>query len=289
MHRRPGVLLGTALMACVPAIGLLLAFGPTAGASTARVAGASPSARVATARALLEHLGIGRHASDEQVPGHASKVKGLSQVESTNWSGYADTGSGFTSVTSSWKEPSAACGSALSLAAFWVGIDGYNDGSVEQDGTLIECEGGTPSYFSWWEMYPSNAVQVVGETVAPGDVITASVVRSGTSYKLSVTDATHPANSFTTTQSCTDCSNSSAEVIAEAPCCSSGTSVYPLSHFSLYTAYATTVKTSSKSGVISSFPDDEITMIDSSKNVMAQPGALSTNGKLFKVTWERAS
>ena len=44
-----------------------------------------------------------------------------------------------------------------------------------------------------------------------------------------MTDSTHPANSFTTTQTCSDCAGSSAEWIAEAPSGSSG--VYPLSNF----------------------------------------------------------
>jgi len=43
------------------------------------------------------------------------------------------------------------------------------------------------------------------------------------------------------------------------------------------------------SGVISSFTDDEITMINSSRAVKAQPGALNSSGNGFSVTWERAS
>jgi Peptidase A4 family len=288
VHRRPHRLLGTALVACVPVLGLLLAFGPTAGASTTSVAGASPSARAAAAaRTLLQHLSIGQHGSDHRVAGHASKVKGLNQVESSNWSGYADTGSGFSTVTGMWTEPSGKCTSATSLAAFWVGIDGYSSDSVEQDGTLIECDGGTPFYFTWWEMYPSNDVRVVGDTLEPGDSITASVVRSGTSYTLKVTDSTHPANSFSTTQTCSDCANSSAEWIVEAPSSSSG--VEPLAHFSLITMFDASVSTTSKSGVISSFSDDEITMADSSGNVESQPGVLSSNGKHFAVSWKRST
>jgi hypothetical protein len=214
-------------------------------------------------------------------------IKGLTQVESTNWSGYADTGSGFSKVTANWTEPTATCTSATSLAAFWVGIDGFSSGSVEQDGTLIECDGGTAFYFTWWEMYPSNDVQVVGDTLKAGDKISASVVRSSDSYKLTVKDSTHPANSFSTTQTCSDCANSSAEWIAEAPSSSSG--VEPLAHFSKLTMGVASVSTTSKSGVISSFADDEITMVDTSGNVEAQPGPLGSNGKFFSVTWKRST
>jgi Peptidase A4 family len=284
MHRRPHRLIGTALVACVPALGLALALGPAAGASTAS---ASPSAgAVAAARTAIEHLEIGQHSVDQQVFGHAAKVRALTQVQSTNWSGYADTGKAFSTVTGNWTEPSASCTSTTSLAAFWVGIDGYSSDSVEQDGTLIECYKGAAYYFTWWEMYPSNDIQVVGETLEPGDSISASVVRSGTSYTLKVTDSTHPANSFSTTATCS-CANTSAEWIAEAPSGTSG--VYPLSHFSKLTMSGATVKTTSKSGVISSFTDHEITMVDTSGNVEAQPGALSSNGKWFNVTWKRST
>ena len=60
---------------------------------------------------------------------------------------------------------------------FWVGIDGFTSGSVEQDGTLIECSGGRAFYFTWWEMFPTNSIQVVGSSVRPGDAISASVVQ----------------------------------------------------------------------------------------------------------------
>lgn len=281
--RRPR-LLNLVLLACLPAAGMLLTFGPAAGASTA----ATPSAQAAAnARALLHNLSVGQHSADQRVAGHATKVEGLTQVQSTNWSGYADTGSGFSTVTAHWTEPSASCGSTTSLAAFWVGIDGYSSSSVEQDGTLVECYLGTAYQYTWWEMYPTNAIQVVGSTLAAGDSITASVVRSGTRYTLKVTDSTHSADSFSTTQTCSGCANSSAEWIAEAPSGSSG--VYPLSHFSTWTASSATVTGSSGAGVISSYPDDEITMINSSGQVKAQPGALNSSGNGFSVAWERAS
>jgi Peptidase A4 family len=286
MHRRPPRLLGRALVVCVPVLGLALALGPAAGASTA---GASPSARAAAAaRTALEHITVGWHNAFRRVSGSAAGVKGLSQVQSTNWSGYADTGSGFSTVTGSWTEPTATCsGRTTSLAAFWVGIDGYSSSSVEQDGTLVECYRGTAYYYTWWEMYPTNAIQVVGTSLRAGDAISASVVRSGSSYTLKVTDSTHTANSFTITQTCSGCANSSAEWIAEAPSGSSG--VEPLSNFHSWAESGATVKAGSTSGVISSFTDDEITMIDSSGLTKALPGALNSAGNGFSVTWERSS
>jgi peptidase A4-like protein len=275
------------LAAVLPALGLFIGLGTAAGAST-QPTSSSPSAQAAAAaKTAIKQLMIGQHSGIHSVSAHAPQIKGLTQVQSTNWSGYADTGSSFSQAAGHWTEPSASCsGSTESLAAFWVGIDGYTSSSVEQDGTLIECFDGSAFQYSWWEMYPTNAIQVVGSSVAAGDSITASVVRSGTSYTLKVTDSTHSANSFTTTQGCSSCANTSAEWIAEAP--SSSTGVYPLAHFSTWTDSSSTV-TAGSSGVISSFTDDEITMIDSSNAVKAQPGSLNSSGNGFSVTWERAS
>ena len=283
MHRLPRFLLYP-LMALLPALGMLTGFSSAAGASTPASQAASAAA---IARAAIKQLTIGQHANDQRAPG-TPRTKGLTDVQSTNWSGYADTGSGFSKVTGSWTEPSASCGGfTTSLAAFWVGIDGYNSASVEQDGTLIECYFGTAYQYTWWEMYPANDIQVVGQSLKAGDSISSSVVRSGTSYTLKVTDSTHTANSFSTVQSCSSCANSSAEWIAEAPSGSSG--VYPLSNFGTWTETGATVTEGSTSGVISSFTDDQITMINSSGQTKALPGALNGSGNGFSVTWKRAS
>jgi hypothetical protein len=292
MTRHPRRFLLYCLTALVPAIGMLAATVTTASAQTTTAATARPSAAEAQAlaKAAIEKLAIGQHPLNHPagVVSSPGKLKGLTDVTSTNWAGYADTGSSFSKVSASWTEPSATCsGSSEQLAAFWVGIDGYSSSSVEQDGTIIECDRGQLFQFTWWEMYPTNAIQVVGETLAAGDAITSTVTRSGTSYTLTVTDSTHTANSFTKTETCSNCANTSAEWIAEAP--SSGSSIVPLANFGSWTASNASVTEGSTSGTISSFTDDQLTMIDSSNRTKALPGALSSGGNSFSVTWERAS
>ena len=287
-------LLTFSLAACVPAIGLVIAAVPGASAATpshptSRHLSARAEATI-KARAFLRHLKVGQHGTDQRVPGHARSIDGLTQVQSTNWSGYADdntAGNTYSSITANWTEPSASCTSKQTLAVFWVGIDGFTSGSVEQDGTLIECLHRRAFYFTWWEMFPTNSIQTVGQSVQPGDSISASVVRSGSSYTLKVTDSTTPANSFTTTQTCSTCANSSAEWIAEAPSNASG--VLPLANFHSWTATGATVTSGSTSGVISTFPDDELTMVDSAGNIKALPGALNSSGNGFTVTFERST
>jgi hypothetical protein len=302
--------LACCLAACAPVIGLLMAVGPAASASTASPARPASvhltPAEMAQAKAqvekyfkrnVMDYYGKDRPGADgkaRQTGGVTAATAGKAKagiapdtkVQSTNWSGYADTGSDFTSVSATWTEPTPNCADSASgaLAAFWVGIDGFSSDSVEQDGTLIECEGSTAVAFSWWEMFPTNDVQIVGESVAAGDKISASVVRSGDSYALKVTDSTHTANSFSTTQTCSDCANSSAEFIAEAP--TSSGSVTGLTDFGTWRSSDSKVSDSSKSGVISSFSDDQITMVSSSGTVESKPSDLDSAGNQFHCTWE---
>jgi hypothetical protein len=277
------------MLACVPAIGLAM----LAGSGTATAAAHHSVNTKTEVRTALEHFLANWHGTNHAL-GHSGLGTSLKKVTSANWAGYADDntkGAKYTTVTGKWTEPSVKCTSTEALAVFWVGIDGFNSGTVEQDGTLAFCTGSstTPEYFSWWEMFPSNAIQVVGSTVRPGDAIAASVVRSSTKYTLKLTDSTHTANSFSTTQTCAaaTCKDTSAEWIAEAPSGSAGE--FPLAHFSTWTLTSATVKAGSVSGTISKFPDNEITMEDSSHKVLAQPGALNAAGNSFKVTWKAST
>jgi hypothetical protein len=276
-----------ALAATVPAVALLTGLGTATSATASTAPTAAQRAQAAAiARAAIKNLVIGfEHSPTLKVTHRSTGIKGLSQVDSTNWAGYADTGSDFSKVSASWTEPTGvSSGSTTSLAAFWVGIDGYSSDTVEQDGTLIESYEGTVYYYDWWEIYPENDVQVVND-VSPGDHITSTVTRSGDEYTLSVTDSTNTADSFSTTQTYSGAADSSAEWIAEAPSGSSG--VYPLTDFGTWTDSGSSVTEGSTSGVISSFTDDEITQVNGSTDAVEdQPGPLNSSGNGFTTTWE---
>ncbi len=210
-------------------------------------------------------------------------------VTSTNWSGYADTatsGATYTKVSANWTEPAVTCTSQQAITVFWVGIDGYTSGTVEQDGTLAWCSGGTATYYTWWEMYPSNPVQIVGSSVSPGDQISSSVVRSGSQYTLTVTDSTHTANSFSLKQSCSTCQNSSAEWIVERPSGSGG--LYPLANFGTFTFTRSKVTGSSGKGNIATYPNDAITMVNGSGQQLATVSRLKHHGTKFVTTWHQS-
>jgi hypothetical protein len=279
------------LVVCVPVAALLIA-SVAGNASAARV----PVNARAAALASLRHLMIGGPGASHAHGEHAS-VSGFGpkKVTSGNWSGYADDGGqSYSEVSARWREPAAVSCPPEStgidtMAAFWVGIDGYASASVEQDGTLAYCYKGSPYYYTWWEMYPTNAIQIFSSKVKPGDEITASVTRNGTKYTLKVTDFTTPGNTFTESQTCAvgTCDNSSAEWVAEAPVDVSTKKPYPLAKFGTWAVNGASVKSGTKSGTISTFPAYEITMT-LLKTVLALPGPLNHTGNWFTDTWKSA-
>jgi Peptidase A4 family len=289
MHGRLRSFRARALLACVPAVGLAIM--ATAGTASASHAPAPSRSAVQTA---IEHVLARWHPTNHAIG------TGLKKVGSTNWSGYADTGSGFSSVVGSWKQPTVKGCSATgkeTVEVFWVGLDGFSDGTVEQDGTGVACGKGIGAevYFSWWEMFPSNSIQVVSEAVKPGDKITSSVTRSGTKYTLKLSDSKHSSAGFTEHETCSasTCDNASAEWIAERAAFESSTgkiTLSPLPNFGTWTVSSASAKAGSKSGSISKFTDDQITMFNKQGgHVMAQPGALNSSGNSFKDVWKASS
>ena len=203
----------------------------------------------------------------------------ITNSTSTNWSGYAVTGSRFTSVSSSWTEPTATC-SGTAYSSFWVGLDGDTSGTVEQTGTDADCSGNTPQYYAWYEMYPKFPVNLKG-TVKPGDHLSASVTTNGSGqFTLTITDSTQ-GWSNTTNARLKSAKLASAEVIAEAPSSSGG--VLPLANFG-----TVSFSGASANGALltSSTPHiDPITM-QSGSTVKAQPGSISSGS--FSVQWKHS-
>src|SRR5690348_216755 len=66
----------------------------------------------------------------------ASKpAKAAAGWASSNWSGYAVTGSTYSSVTAKWTVPSVAASRKATYSSDWVGIDGFNNSDLIQTGT----------------------------------------------------------------------------------------------------------------------------------------------------------
>lgn len=225
-------------------------------------------------------------------------------VCSTNWSGFAVTGSSgsVSDAKSSWIVPSVTCASKKSAtySSYWVGIDGYSSNTVEQTGTDSDCSSGHGVYYAWYEFYPNPSFQISGFTVSPGDTVSAEVSYS-TSTGQFTTTINDGSQHFSTSSSVAGAARSSAEWIVERPALCRGTrcTLTSLSNFGTvslggdYTSVSGTnyATINGSSGAIGSFGSSavRITMINSSGKTLAEPSTLTSDGTSFTETWFASS
>ena len=242
---------------------------------------------------------IPRQHAPRKLYGTAPRVIGNVTVEdSTNWSGYAVEGSSFTKALGSWTVPTVNCSKTPNTySSFWVGIDGWTSTTVEQTGTDSDCDGSTPSYYAWYEFYPAASILISSVPVSPGNHISASVTyTSGTSFTITLTNES-TGKSYSKTGSVSGAKRTSAEWIAEAPCCTRRGGILPLADFGTvdfgedYTGVSSTndATDSSVSGAIGAFGSNvfESIMINGSTGAdEAVPSGLSSDGTSFTVTWD---
>jgi uncharacterized repeat protein (TIGR02543 family) len=227
----------------------------------------------------------------------------IALAQTGNWSGFVDVGSDYTAVSGTWTVPTLTCNSSNEqYSAEWVGIDGELDNSVEQDGTSTDCDGTTPEYSAWWEMYGDANSDAHGGFSVPlspassylvsaGDVMTGSVNYASDEWTLVLSDAT--ANwtfSITVSQPSPAPDQSSAEWIVESPeiCTSqslSSCSQEPMSNFGSVTFTNASATANGTTTSILSFEGAALEMVDGSSVVMAVPGFLSGDGSTFTDTW----
>ncbi len=135
---------------------------------------------------------------------------------SSNWSGYAISGSGFTSASDGWVVQAVQASRGASYSSQWVGIDGFNNSSLIQTGTESDFVNGAARYDAWWEILPAAETVITGMKVSPGDHMSASVQKgTGSSWTITISDTT-TGQSFSTVQTYTG-PQTSAEWIEEAP------------------------------------------------------------------------
>jgi hypothetical protein len=116
-------------------IAALVAWGPASTASSA----SAPPGRASHAVSAAPHV---NHHPMVRPSGVQPHTIGPTTV-SLNWSGYAATSSSkFNYVHSTFVQPKAICdGGTFQWSSDWVGLDGFNNGTVEQDGTFMNCGG----------------------------------------------------------------------------------------------------------------------------------------------------
>ena len=224
------------------------------------------------------------------VPGNS----GLPTI-SENWSGYAATSpKKFTFVNSTFTQPKITCpGVKNQWTSNWVGLDGFTDQTVEQDGTFAMCGGAnskTPVYTAWYELFPAGSVSVF--SVKAGDKMNVSVRFASGKFTLTVADLTS-GKKVVHTATCTTCTRASAEWIIERPAlCSSSTNCFLTELADFHSATMSTDEAQVSGGAVSSiakFDNIPIDMIDPIKSggfeSLATVAPLKSDA--FTGTWDR--
>lgn len=202
---------------------------------------------------------------------------GRGEEQSTNWSGYAAYGTTFTQASGSWVQPAANCSSVrgrqIALAAFWVGLDGYLNKTVEQTGTEADCEGSRAIYYAWYELYPERLF-VIAHEVEPGDVLNAKVTQ-GTLELEDETAGWHSKEEFLPGS----LEFSSAEWIAEKP-------YQRFTDFGSVRFSGASASDATTSGSISAWENDKVVLVSGRgrrSTVLAEPDALEKGGSAFTI------
>jgi hypothetical protein len=224
---------------------------------------------------------------------HTPRIHEDSPNNSSNWAGYAVTGSDFRHAVATWQVPKVTAGDAAhpdTFSAIWVGIDGETGNSVEQCGTEQNYVDGQAQYSAWFEIYPSPfnvTLDPTGYPVAPGDFITAEVKYQGNDqFFLSLTSS--QGWTATTTQKYAGAQRSSAEWIVEAP--STSRHVLRLANFGETSLSGCKAATGSAAlaplGSFTASSLDQIAMA-SGTSMKASTGALTGQDMdTFQVLWQ---
>ena len=208
---------------------------------------------------------------------------GRHQVASTNWSGYVARENTFNRASGSWQMPTANCngvkGQKETVATFFIGLDGFDSGTVEQTGVDAICIGKTAFYEPWYEFYPAAAV-FSDDAVSPGDTLTATVSHTGSTVTTTLHDQQQGWTLTSPAQSASGLAFNSADWIMESP-------AHALTNFGSVTFSSASARdTANHTGTISdsAWSHEEIIMVKGRK-VIAQPGDLSPTGDSFSVQW----
>ena len=218
----------------------------------------------------------------------------LFESTSSNWSGYAATTKNHnkakgsvTNVAGSWTVPSLLSSVDTTYSSFWVGIDGYSSGTVEQIGTEHDFTSGTQQNYAWFEMYPQGSYEITGFPCDIGDQISATVSYLGSNtFQLTIHNNTKSVytvipHSYTKSSKAL---RSSAEWILEAPFSSQ---VLPLADFQtgVFTGCSATISGVTSNLNSSSWFIDCINMATNTGVIKALTSATTDGGQDFSVSW----
>jgi len=220
-------------------------------------------------------------------------------ISSNNWAGYV-VAKNFTNpvldsvtfVEGFWKVPSIKHSNKTTYCATWVGIDGFNNHTVEQIGTeqeYIVSKSFTGQYnYAWVEMFPQNAQIIGGFPVNVGDVIKGSVTFMGDNkFNLTLVNRTRKVKTKLIKSLSNQAQRICAEWIVEAPFLNG---VLPLGNFGTVNWKGCIAKIDGIKGSInnSNWLNLPITMQNPNGTVKAITSKLNAAGKGFNVKWKHS-
>jgi hypothetical protein len=223
---------------------------------------------------------------------------------SVNWSGYVATGHTFTKVQGDITVPTVTCTVPNAQTFFWVGLDGYNDSTLEQVGVGAECSGATHptvSYFGWWEMVNGNSGDYIHKIatsqlhVAPGNRVAAIVaVKPGSNdFDLELDNTTVKQPIVKLTEGGFATKHQTAEWIVERPKVNGQSSSLArwTPNASLFAYAEATSTTNSSLRSISYYNNTSLFMTSAKTNYndLDAIGSLTDNGTTFGINWEYAN
>lgn len=230
-----------------------------------------------------------------RAPGYTTSDSSSAPTISLNWSGYATLSSKrFDYVHATFVQPAVTCpGIKYQWTSNWVGLDGYNNQTVEQDGTDARCggpDGTTPQYEAWYEMFPGPSANVF--PVHAGDIINISVTYDGGKFVMAETDET-TGKSSSVAAKCSSCRRDSAEWIIERPalCNKSETKCF-LTELADFRGTRMSAGTAALDGGpvkhLSGFSNIPIFMVDPiHRGVISLDTVGPVSGPSFTATWDR--
>ncbi|HLY27885.1 MAG TPA: G1 family glutamic endopeptidase [Aggregatilineales bacterium] len=212
-------------------------------------------------------------------------------THSDNWSGYIVDPANFrsgvvTEVGGQWSVPVVTCGKVDTASAIWIGIDGVTDPTVEQTGTSQECVSGQAVYCAWVELFPRPLRDVVNFSVAPGNVIQATIVydvRQG--FTLSLKNLS-TGQDFSVSRSVSRARRRSVEWIVEAPATTDGSILRLANSGRMQFTNASAILNGHKGAINDgTWQYGAEIMADQDGTIKAQPSTLSSDGSNFSVIW----
>jgi hypothetical protein len=185
--------------------------------------GATSAAATASADGRSSGVDTGR-LIPVSVPRRSRTVRGLEDLQSSNWSGYAEVSSTrdtFTQVTDTFVVPTVDTDvPGTQYVADWVGIGGYDDSTLVQTGiqamVRTRRHQSTVTYDAWTEHLP-EAEKPLQLVISAGDTVTASVTETATNTWLMEVDDVTTGQSAGLPVSYKSLGES-AEAINERPC-----------------------------------------------------------------------